>query len=253
MQDQATQLKARRKPLPDDQVRASFGLHSFMPLPLFITRGEQGRMNVARVGYDIMALAIMYDSELAPPAVENGEVAWCCTLCMSAHSQHSSIFFPPGFILTPQRTELIIEGWFDMHPHTRVKSICEVSGASPSSRLSMVLKHSTALQVLKVNGVVNITEQYALCVFQDERKRRRGALAEGWQRKATRCQMLYRLNQESALPFRLEDLIQEVADLLELPKRDPSSKAAIKKEARRVERVKEKLRLRDAALRPVGL
>lgn len=62
-----------------------------------------------------------------------------------------------------------------------------------------------------MDGIVNVSRSFALRVFEEQRARDGGLLDYDWKEKLTKCGLLWRLNETSSLPFRLENLIEEVA------------------------------------------
>lgn len=90
-------------------------------------------------------------------------------------------------------------------------------------------------QLLKVNGTVNISRGFAERVFAKKRQRNGGKLPEDWQRKISLCTLLWRLNNKSALPFRLHEVIEEV----------PAPVSATKKQSKKQSNARKSLQKAD--------
>lgn len=96
-----------------------------MPLPLTVdTDGDLG-VRVIRSDGDVIAQAIVHDHELAPAIFKNGETglsdqSFSCTYTCLYEST-------VGYILTPQRTDEIIDLWFVLFQASDASAFAQVS------------------------------------------------------------------------------------------------------------------------------
>lgn len=94
----------------NDVVQRLFELQGFMPLPLKVTSDWGEGVGLAKTEEDAVVEAIVYNHELAAAALRNGEFNGLRTRFIPLFSTPS----PSGYLLTPRRTEQIINGWFDI-------------------------------------------------------------------------------------------------------------------------------------------
>lgn len=219
MSNQADVIGEIGEPETDDVVRRLFTLQGFMPLPLTVTSDWGEGVGVHRSKDDYAAQAIIYDHELAPAALRNGESQR--GVIETLHPRFRLASSPSGFILTPKRTEQIIDGWVGIFARKAVHEFAKVSCRSASTFHRMfsvepklrIIPSFMGSKVLKVDGVVGVSRDYATQVFADTTSQEASDVAV--EKKHAKRHLLKFLNKQPALPFRLADVIEGFSDAMQ--------------------------------------
>lgn len=138
--------------------------------------------------------------------------------CATSHTSFAR--WRPGYILTSDRTQDIINAWYRVLGRVKTKANIDVSRRENSPIRLHRLKPSNSschapAQVLKVDGVVNVSREFVMLVFEDEKRRIRSDTGFDMMKKQRcefLCSLLIELNEASALPFRLQDIVEDYAD-----------------------------------------